>query len=343
MNVSFPGVGLRDTLRNEFEEAGVPIVDGERVLTSVASHLLSSRADGTVTKYSGQLHAFKDFCAAKGFQYLPAVPIHVAMYISHLIDIKKSSSVITGAFYAVKWFHNINGKGDPTDNCIVKNMLESAKRLNSKPVVKKDVLSSELLIQLCDMFVETEDVIVLRDLAMIVLSFAGFLRFSEVSSLKGHDVVFESDHICLYIRESKTDMYREGEKVLIAKGSTSACPYAMLKKYMSSAGLSTSSDKYLFQPACRTGSRCFLLDKDKKLSYTRARECMMQKLRLVAPSLRLGTHSLRASGASKAANSECVSDRCLKRHGRWRSDSAKDGYIEDSIEKRLFITKQLGL
>ena len=25
-------------------------------------------------------------------------------------------------------------------------------------------------------------------------------------------------------------------------------------------------------------------------------------------------------------------DRLLKRHGRWKSDRAKDGYIEDSLE-----------
>jgi hypothetical protein len=40
--------------------------------------------------------------------------------------------------------------------------------------------------------------------------------------------------------------------------------------------------------------------------------------------------SLRASGASTTANAEGISDRCLKRHGRWKSDLAKEGYIDDS-------------
>ena len=90
----------------------------------------------------------------------------------------------------------------------------------------------------------------------------------------------------------------------------------MLQRYLACSGLVLGSDKYLFQPACRSGSNCFLLNKDKKLSYTRARECMLGKLKLVAPELRLGTHSLRASGATVAANAAGVSDRCLKRHGR---------------------------
>mgnify|MGYP000209323175 FL=1 len=54
----------------------------------------------------------------------------------------------------------------------------------------------------------------------------------------------------------------------------------------------------------------------------------------------LGTHSLRVSSATVAANAG-VSDRCLKRHGRWKS--AKESYIDDSVEMKLSITKQLHL
>ena len=68
-----------------------------------------------------------------------------------------------------------------------------------------------------------------------------------------------------------------------------------------------------------------------------------KKLKVVAPDLNLGLHSLRASGATTAANAPGVSDRCLKRHGRWKSDASKDGYIDDSIEKKLLITKKLKL
>ena len=39
-----------------------------------------------------------------------------------------------------------------------------------------------------------------------------------------------------------------------------------------------------------------------------------------------GLHSLRAGGALRAANMG-ISDRFFKRHGRWKSENAKDGYI----------------
>ena len=39
-----------------------------------------------------------------------------------------------------------------------------------------------------------------------------------------------------------------------------------------------------------------------------------------------GMHSLRAGGATAAVNCG-VQDRLLKRHGRWKSESAKDGWV----------------
>jgi len=45
-------------------------------------------------------------------------------------------------------------------------------------------------------------------------------------------------------------------------------------------------------------------------------------------------HSLRAGGATAAAEAG-VPDRIFKRDGQWKSENAKDGYVKDSLEKRL--------
>ena len=251
--------------------------------------------------------------------------------------------MISSSLYAIKWLHRINDYEDPTVNPTVSMLVESAKRLNSKPVVKKDIISTEHLVNSCDLYADSQDVIVLRDLTMILLGFSGFLRFNEIVDLRCCDMQFRSDHVALNIKKSKTDVYRSGKEVLISSGQTSACPVTMLQRYLQYSGLVAGSDSYLFKPACRSGSKCFLLKQNKKLSYTRSRECIVSRLKLVAPNLHLGTHSLRASGATTAANADGVSDRCLKRHGRWKTDLAKDGYVEDSLEKKLFITKQLNL
>ena len=65
--------------------------------------------------------------------------------------------------------------------------------------------------------------------------------------------------------------------------------------------------------------------KNKKLSYTAARESIVSRLKL-------GLHSMRSGGATAAANSD-INDRVWKRHGRWKSDSSKDGYVVNSVDK----------
>ena len=53
-----------------------------------------------------------------------------------------------------------------------------------------------------------------------------------------------------------------------------------------------------------------------------------------------GMHSLRADGATAAANGG-VQDRLFKQHGRWKSGSDKDGYFKDSLQRRLEVSKSL--
>ena len=55
-----------------------------------------------------------------------------------------------------------------------------------------------------------------------------------------------------------------------------------------------------------------------------------------------GLHSLRSGGASAVANAG-ISDRLFKRHGRWKSDRAKDGYVKDNIISLLSVSRSLGL
>ena len=53
-------------------------------------------------------------------------------------------------------------------------------------------------------------------------------------------------------------------------------------------------------------------------------------------------HSFRAGGASAAANAN-ITDRLFKRHSRWKSDKAKDGYVKDNIESLLSVSGSLGI
>ena len=120
----------------------------------------------------------------------------------------------------------------------------------------------------------------------------------------------------------------------------------MLHTYLRATEQDVKSDKFLFRPVNRSKGNAKLLVVNKKMSYTSAWEYIVGKFRLVALGLNLGTHSLRTSGATMVANAEegdDINESCLLRHGRWKSSLSKDCYINDSVEKRLSVTKKLKL
>ena len=93
-----------------------------------------------------------------------------------------------------------------------------------------------------------DDLVQLRNLAMYILSFAGFLRSSEICQLRSHDITFNGGYISILIQESKTDQLRDGQSVVIAESNTDICPVKLLKLYMHNAKIQQNSSEFLFRP-----------------------------------------------------------------------------------------------
>ena len=289
-------MSLKKAIRDEVIDAGVTSDNITKLADSMAYHLVSSRSKGTVSKYYGAFKRWTNFAQSNGMDSIPAQPIHVSLYLTYLIDKHSSFSVLQSAFYAIKWAHKMRGLDDPTGNHFVVNLLESAKRQNSKPKIRKQPVGSDQIIQLCDKYVHSKDILVLRDLSMILLCFAGFLRFDEISSLLCKDVQIFENHLSLFLRKSKTDQYREGSTVVISKGSTAACPISCLNRYLSEANIKLDSDHFLFKPAYSSKGVCSFVHVNKPISYTRARETIVKRLKEVYGEANLGLHSMRSWG-----------------------------------------------
>ena len=179
----------------------------------------------------------------------------------------------------------------------------------------------------------------LRLMAACLLGFAAFLRYDELSKLRCEDLVFTPKFLQIKIRSSKTDQYRQGDTVLVARTGKPTCPVSMVECYMAKGGLVGTSG-LLFRPLTSDGKK---LRSNGSLTYSHLRELLLDCLRALGyPADQFGVHSLRAGGATAAAGSG-VPDRLFKRHGRWKSDTAKDGYVEDSVEGRLTVTQDLGI
>lgn len=130
--------------------------------------------------------------------------------------------------------------------------------------------------------------------------------------------------------------------MLITRSGLATCPVSMMERYVRLAELDLQSTKSVFRGIVKSknGEK---LRSSGGISYTRMREVILQRFQQLGyDTSNLGLHSFRAGGATAAANSD-VPDRLFKRHGRWRSESAKDGYVKDSDKAMLRVSKGLGI
>lgn len=276
---------------------------------------------------------------------LPCKELYVALYLQHLIENAKHYSVVESAMYSIKWAHDTAGLADPCDSDIVRSVVQAAKRVLNRPINKKEPVEANTMKKLFDHFNDRSSLKELRVLTMCSLMYTGFLRFSELCNIRARNLSFHNTHVDIFIEKSKTDCYRKGKNVVIARLENQFCPVAILERFLQLANVQMSSDFFIFRAIVfLKKSKSYALRKNNvKLSYTRTREIVKESLDLIGlDASKFGLHSFRAGGATSAANND-VSDRLFKIHGRWKSDLAKDGYVSDNLKKRLSVSKNLGL
>ena len=313
-----------------------------RLAERLPSTLLHSRADSTTKKYTGAYRRWKTWAATHALRHFPAQPHHIALYLQSIGDNLKSVSAAEAAVNALAWVHGLAGLHSPTSNPIVQETLKGLKRIWSRPVQKRKPMPVEILADMVKDFLVNPTLTNMRITTFSLLAFAGFMRFDEAIRVRACEVEVTPIMAKIAIPSSKTDPYRQGNEVLISRTQSLTCPVSMLEKYMARIEINSSSELFLFRGIVQTkeGER---LRPSGSLSYSTVRVLFRKKLEDLGHSLTgFGLHSFRAGGASAAARAG-VPDRLFKQHGRWKSDKAKDGYVEDSVENRLSVTKNIGI
>ena len=108
---------------------------------------LRSRAPSTAKKYSGAFLRWKTWATLKyGSQTcLPVKPLHVALYLTYLIQKSSTSAPIEEASNAISWAHQLAATDDPTQNDIVKQVVAEAMRILAHRTTKKEPITPEIV------------------------------------------------------------------------------------------------------------------------------------------------------------------------------------------------------
>ena len=72
------------------------------------------------------------------------------------------------------------------------------------------------------------------------------MKFSEVTSIKGYNIIFTETYMKIFIEKSKTDIYREWAGVYISQ-SHNTCPVKHFKDYLRLININIGSSQYIFR------------------------------------------------------------------------------------------------
>ena len=79
-----------------------------------------------------------------------------------------------------------------------------------------------------------------------------------------------------------------------------------------------------------------------RMTYSRAREQLKGMLASIGLDVsRFCLHSLRSGGASAALRSPGVPVRLVQRHGGWRRLDSMEGYVEETLDNLLQVSRNL--
>ena len=187
------------------------------------STILASRTNSTVTKYLRSFRQWKTWAGAKGLEAVPAKPHLFALYLQHLSEESNSKASVEEACNAVSWVHTTAGLSSLSCDPFVKATLEGLQRSLTKPTVKKEPVTVDMLEAIVKDADKSGSLIDLRLATACLLAFSGFLRFNELICLRPCDFEISQEMMKIKILKSKTDQLgRAMSYSLLGQGTTRA-------------------------------------------------------------------------------------------------------------------------
>ena len=166
------------------------------IVHHLPSFFQSPKSDSTLKKYKCYFKKFERRFKSCSLQYLPAT---LQLFLYTLVDLFNKESV---SQFWIPVFMQYSGiiifilKIILVQiNCyLIFLKVVTGKRLLSKPVCKKDPITSDILQRIIAVFGDRNDVSKLRICVLFLLEFSGFLRYSELFNIKMKNFEFQDTH-----------------------------------------------------------------------------------------------------------------------------------------------------
>ena len=176
----------------------------------------ASRSEATRRAYRSDVGDFVGWCNAEGVEPLPALPRTVVRYMTHLAGLGRSVSTIDRRAAAIAALHRSRGKDSPTASEEVRSVLTGIRNTIGRRPAKKQALTADLVAKVVRKL--PDDLVGLRDRAMILLCFGAALRRSELVGLDVADLDHHRRGLLVRLGKTKTDQAGRGRSVAVPNG-----------------------------------------------------------------------------------------------------------------------------
>ena len=141
------------------------------------------------------------------------------------------------------------------------------------------------------------------------------------------------------ITSFKTDIYREGRTLYLARQTGKYSVYDLLCAYMRKGNIKIGENKFLFGRITGSGGQSYV-DGKNNISYSKCRDIIKEKVKKIGlnPDL-YGTHSCRSGTATLLA--ERITPFELLVTGRWADARSLNNYVEIGENRRFQISEKL--
>jgi integrase len=267
----------------------------EVLLQKAKTFVAAAKAPATLKAYRNDWRDFESWCRDHQLPSLPSTPETIALYIADCAS-NLASGTIARRLTSITKAHQAAGFTDSpatTRHFVVGETLKGIRRTIGTAQHGKDPLLSADIRRI--VAARREDLIGLRDSAIVLVGFAGGFRRSELAGIHICDLKFSADGVVVSVRKSKTDQEGAGREVGLPFGTgQDTCPVRSLRQWLAASGI---LDGPVFRSVGRYGhvsQRGLHKDSIGKLLKRAAARAGMN----VDP---LGGHSLRAGCVTQAA------------------------------------------
>lgn len=214
-------------------------IDPTRLRANMARFADNRVSENTRRTYAAQWRVFCEWCTANGLPHLPAEEATAAAYVEHLYDAGKARSSIDVARAAIGRAHAEAGQADPFAGLgefmrsVVRTMAgEGRTTPRVKPTITLDDLRA--MSRACG-----DDLIGLRNRALILVAYAGWMRRAEPLKLRADAMEWGADYVKCWLGQTKTDQTGQArEFVTVPKvDDADVCGYRALRAWLDASGI----------------------------------------------------------------------------------------------------------